>query len=192
MERHLESGRHKTAGGAVRPRIPAWVRAVRWCCSALAVLGSLVSVGIMLGMVADVTWRKTTGGSIPGMLELIETFMVVVVFLGLAYAETSGAHVRMNLVTRVLPFKVRCVVKAAGMGICAVVSGWMAWASIYRAVEATASGEVRPGLLYFPVWPSRIVIAVGFTLMMLEYVARVREDWLAQPTSAGATAEARR
>jgi TRAP-type C4-dicarboxylate transport system permease small subunit len=155
----------------------------------LAVLGSLVSVGIMLGMVADVGWRRATGGSIPGMIELIETFMVVVVFLGLAYAETSGAHVRMNLVTRVLPFPVRRVVKAAGMGVCAAVSGWMAWASTHRAILATAAGEVRPGLLYFPVWPSRILIAVGFALMMLEYVARMREDWLAQPASGEATAD---
>jgi TRAP-type C4-dicarboxylate transport system permease small subunit len=152
------------------------------------VLGSLVSVGIMLGMVADVGWRKVTGGSIPGMIELIETFMVVVVFLGLAYAETSGAHVRMNLVTRVLPFTVRRVVKAAGMGVCAALSGWMAWASAHRAILATASGEVRPGLLYFPVWPSRIMIAVGFALMMLEYVARMREDWLAEPPGAEAAA----
>jgi hypothetical protein len=65
----------------------------------------------------------------------------------------------------------------------------MAWASTHRAILATASGEVRPGLLYFPVWPSRIMIAVGFGLMMLEYVVRMREDWLAQPTSVGATAE---
>jgi TRAP-type C4-dicarboxylate transport system permease small subunit len=123
------------------------------------------------------------------MIELIETFMVVVVFLGLAFAETSGAHVRMNLVTRVLPFAVRRVLKVAGLGICAALSGWMAWASTHRAVLATASGEVRPGLLYFPVWPSRIMIAMGFALMMLEYVVRMREDWLAQPISVGATVE---
>jgi TRAP-type transport system small permease protein len=184
----MESGGHE-ARGAARPSTPGWVRGVRWCGGMLAVLGSLVSAGIMLGMVADVGWRTASGGSIPGMIELIETFMVVVVFLGLAYAETSGAHVRMNLVTRLLPFKVRRVVKAAGMGICAAVSGWMAWASTHRAVLATVSGEVRPGLLYFPVWPSRILIAVGFALMMLEYVVRMREDWLAQPTSVGATAE---
>lgn len=160
--------------------LPKWMRMVRKCGAAFAVVGSLVSAAIMFGMVLDVTWRGITGGSIPGMIELVETFMVVVVFLGLAHAEATGAHVRMNLVTNVLPLKARCVVKATGMAICSIVSVWMAYSSSVRAVMSTALREVRPGLLQFPVWPARILIAVGFILLALEYVIRVREEWLAQ------------
>lgn len=140
-------------------------------------LGSVVSGTIMLGIVIDVTRRQVTGRSVPGMIELIETFLVVVVFLGLAHAEAVGVHVRMSLVTNILPAAARRVVKTAGMAACMVGSAWFCWSSIGRAISSTSAGEVRPGLLRFPVWPARIVIAVGFAVLVLEYAARIWEEW---------------
>lgn len=170
-------------------RTPAWARVIRRCGNILAVVGSIVSMAIMLGMVADVISRSASLGSIPGMIEIIQTFLVVVVFLGLAQAEATGAHVRMNLVTRALPFNVRRVVKAIGMAICAVVSAWMAWASTSRAIHSTISDEVEQGLLSFPVWPARIVMAAGFILLVFEYMVRVREEWLGHTQEVTSTDE---
>jgi TRAP-type C4-dicarboxylate transport system permease small subunit len=45
----------------------------------------------MMGIVVDVIRRLVTGRSIPGMIELIETFMVIVVFLGQAHARGNGS-----------------------------------------------------------------------------------------------------
>lgn len=156
---------------------PAWIRAIRTVGSVTAVLGTIVSAGLMFGIASDVVRREFTGRSIPGMIELIETFMVIVVFLGLAHAEATGTHVRMSLVTNVLPHRVRRIVKSLGMLACAVGATWFSWASTFRALESFESGEVRPGLLRFPVWPARIVIAVGFTILIFEYIARVWEEW---------------
>lgn len=161
---------------------PLWVRVVRKVGRAMAVMGSIVSAGIMLGIVADVVRRQVTGRSIPGMIELIETFMVVVVFLGLAHAEEAKVHVRMSLVTGVLPFVIRRVVKVFGMFACMLGSAWFAWATWERALLSVTTGEVKPGLLRFPVWPARLVIAVGFAVLAVEYVARIWEEWHAKPT----------
>ena len=49
------------------------------------------------------------------------------------------------------------------------------------AIEATTVGEVKPGLLRFPVWPARWAIAFGFAVLIVEYVARVWEEWHAKP-----------
>ncbi len=176
---------------------PAWVRSVRSLGRVMAVIGALISAVIMLGISADVVWRQVTGRSIPGMLELVETFMVMVVFLGLAHAEAAGVHVRMTLVTRVLPDLAQRLARTLAMVLCLLGSLWFAWTTGNRAVDSFLSGEIRMGLLRFPVWPARIVIAVGFTVFALEYVVRIWEEWrgrraVSDPTPAGEAGSVRR
>jgi TRAP-type C4-dicarboxylate transport system permease small subunit len=164
---------------------PGWVAAIRGLGRQTALLRSVVTGLIMMGIVADVVRRSVTGRSIPGMIEMVETFMAIEVFLGLAHAEATGVHVRMSLATNVMPFPVRRAVKSFGMFVCMVGSVWFAWASTLRALEATAVGEVKPGLLRFPVWPARWAIAIGFAVLAFEYLARTWEEWNARPTGAG-------
>ena len=155
---------------------PGVVRVIRRAGDVTAVLAAVVSAGIMLGIVVDVVNREITGRSVPGMLELVETFMVVVVFLGLAHAEATGTHVRMGLVTRVLPHLWRRMARAFAMVVCMLGSAWFCYVTALRALDATTAREVRPGLLRFPVWPARIIVAVGFGLLVLEYGVRVWEE----------------
>lgn len=161
---------------------PGWVTSIRTVGRQTALLRSVVTGLIMLGIVADVVRRTVTGRSIPGMIELVETFMAIEVFLGLAHAEATGVHVRMSLATNLMPFRVRRAVKSMGMFVCMAGSVWFAWASTLRAIEATAVGEVKPGLLRFPVWPARWAIAVGFAVLAFEYLARTWEEWHAEPS----------
>lgn len=164
---------------------PGWINAIRTVGRRTALTRSVVTGLIMLGIVADVVRRTITGRSIPGMIELVETFMAIEVFLGLAHAEATGVHVRMSLGTNAMPFPVRRVVKTFGMFVCVLGSVWFAWASTLRALEATAVAEVKPGLLRFPVWPARWAIAIGFAVLAFEYMARTWEEWNAKPTEAG-------
>ena len=160
---------------------PGWISGIRTVGRRTALLRSVVTGLIMMGIVADVVRRSVTGRSIPGMIELVETFMAIEVFLGLAHAEATGVHVRMSLATNVMPAPVRRVVKSLGMVVCMLASVWFAWASTLRAIEATSVGEVKPGLLRFPVWPARWAIAIGFAVLAFEYLARAWEEWHARP-----------
>jgi TRAP-type C4-dicarboxylate transport system permease small subunit len=164
---------------------PGWITSIRTLGRQTALFRSVVTGLIMMGIVADVARRAVTGRSIPGMIELVETFMAIEVFLGLAHAEATAVHVRMSLATNVMPFPVRRVVKSLGMFVCMVGSVWFAWASTFRAIEATAVGEVKPGLLRFPVWPARWAIAIGFAVLAFEYLARTWEEWHAVPSDTG-------
>jgi len=160
---------------------PAWIHAIRTLGRRTALLRSFVTGLIMLGIVTDVARRTVTGRSIPGMVEMVETFMALEVFLGLAHAEAEGVHVRMSLITNLMNFRIRRLVKTFGMAVCILGSVWFAWGSTLRAIEATSVGEVKPGLLRFPVWPARWAIAFGFAVLIVEYVARVWEEWHATP-----------
>ena len=160
---------------------PGWIRAVRTMGRRTALVRSFATGLIMLGIVTDVVRRILTGRSIPGMVELVETFMALEVFLGLAHAEAEGVHVRMSLVTNLMTFRIRRLLKSFGMAVCVLGSAWFVWGSALRAIDSTAVREVKPGLLRFPVWPARWAIAFGFAVLVVEYVARVWEEWHATP-----------
>lgn len=140
------------------------------------VLGVTSAVGVVLIMTAitaTVVARATTGRSIQGSYELVETVMVVVAFLGLAYAERDNSHVRVTLVTNRVSPLIRRVMMTMGNLACLVVVIVMARASWGEAFSSWNRGEVRQGLADFPLWPARFALALGLTALALELAVTV-------------------
>lgn len=141
----------------------------------LAGVAMLVIVYMMVAIVADVIRRQTTGRAIPGVVEMGEVLMVASVFLGLAYAETRGAHVNMSLVVRRLPERAAAVITAIGVLVVIVVIGWMALATGERAWTSFLSQEYRFGLVQIPVWPARVVLVIGLVAYLFTLFPRFFE-----------------
>lgn len=143
---------------------------------ALAFLAVFCIVAMLIAIVADVTRRTLAGESVPGVVELGEVAMVVIVFLGLGFAERRGAHVAMTLVVRKLAPRTAAIVNGLGLLLVVAVVGWMVWVTADRALESFAVQEYRFGLVRVPVWPARIAIAVGLAVYFLELVFRLIDD----------------
>ena len=47
----------------------------------------------------------------------------------------------------------------------------IAWFSWSKAIDSTKAGEESYGTISFPVWPSRLLIAFGLTMLALQLVA---------------------
>lgn len=139
----------------------------------LGILASASTIILMIGISADVVYRNVWGRSIPGVLELSESALVATVFFGLAYAGTSGSHVAVDLLVTRLPRRV-----ALWTTLCAWVLGagilvWLTYASFLRAVGSLERGEVRMGLVSWPLWPARWFIVIGFAAFLLVAVVNI-------------------
>jgi TRAP-type C4-dicarboxylate transport system permease small subunit len=141
--------------------------------AALGVIAAGALVVLMLATVIDVVVRWIARASVPGMLEVAESALVVSVFLGLAWTSMQGGHVAVSIVTdRLRPRAaqaVSIVVWVLNTGLLA----WMTYASVARALQATALHETRFGIVQWPVWPLRWVIAVGLGLWLIVAAANV-------------------
>ncbi|GAA2181300.1 hypothetical protein GCM10009847_22580 [Leucobacter tardus] len=139
-------------------------RVLQKCSAALGVIAAGSLVVLMLATVADVLVRWITRSSLPGMIEIAETALVTSVFLGLAWTSIQGGHVAVSIVTdRLSPRSARAVstlVWALSAGILA----WMSVALFVRAAQSTSASETRFGLVQWPIWPMRWIIAVGVVL----------------------------
>lgn len=151
-------------------------RVVHATTQVLAFIAVFCIVFMLLAIVADVSRRQLAGQSVAGVVELGEVMMVAIVFLGLGFAETRGAHVSMTLLVRKLPPRAAAIVNGLGLLVVVVVVGWMVWVTADRALASFEVKEFRFGLVRVPVWPARITIAVGLAAYFIELVFRLLDD----------------
>lgn len=166
MTSHAPKTRSGTTGWrAVFERVDGYV----------GTLGRVMSVGgaasaclIMVVMTVDVAYRNMFNQSIPGTFEVVEVALVLAVFLGMATAERTGNAVRVTLFTRMLSNRVAAYVRIFGLLVSLGIVAWFAYASIDKAMGSFAVGEYKRGIISFPLWPGRAVIALGFSLLAIE------------------------
>lgn len=148
-------------------------RAVHAVVRTLAVLAALAIVVLMLAICADVLVRTISGASLPGMVEVAESSLVLAVYLSLAWGLVRGEHVAVTLLTDRLGLRARRVLAIVAGAIVVVVLAWAVLATGERAIDATAAGEERFGIVRFPVWPLRWAIVVGLAATLVVAVLQL-------------------
>ena len=155
------------SAGAERPvTLPR--RVVGTISRVLAVISAGLIMVIMVIMVADVARRYFTGSSIPGVIEYSEVLMVAVIYLGLAFAQRKGDHIGVDIFINRMPKRTAQLVEATGLVVVSLALLWMAWETLQVAQQSVATGEYRFGLARVPIWPARIVIPLGISVLLLE------------------------
>lgn len=108
------------------------------------------------------------GRPVVGSYELIETFMVIAIFMSVAAAQQQGAHINVELVKQLLGVRAQAILVLFGLvcsGTLFLLLAYYGWSATSRSF---ASGEIRQGQLGFPVWPARLALALGSSLMVLQ------------------------
>lgn len=139
-------------------------------------LAALIIVAIMFSTAADVTSRQLTGSSIAGVVEYSEVLMVSLIFLGLAYAQRTGAHIGVDIFLERMPARAAHVVRAVGLLIAFLVVAIMAYETLQVALRSFESREFRFGLVPVPIWPARLLIPLGLAALLLELSVSVYDE----------------
>lgn len=148
-------------------------RAINSVSLLLAILGALATCTLMFAICGDVAVRLLTGGSMPGLVELSQTALVVMVFFGLAYAEAQSAHISTSILNDRVPLKVATINRIVVYLISTVFIAWMAYATLLRSVDSYSNGEYQMGLTNWPLWPSRFAISLGLVLLTIRVFLRL-------------------
>lgn len=131
----------------------------------LAGLGVLL---MMLLIVVDVLAKYLLNSPIPGVLELVAFyFMIMVVFLPLAYAQQSRQHLFIDLFTRSLAPRTTASLDAVAGIISLVYLGLFAGATFRQALYMTAINHSAEILTFdLILWPTLWVLPASILLMM--------------------------
>ena len=146
----------------------------------MGTLAALAIVVLMVAIVIDVVVRYTTGSSVPAMVELAESSLIMAVFFGLAWGGVTGGHVAVTIVADRFSRTVSRMLAILVWGGSSAFLGWFTYATTLRAISATQRKEIRMGLVQWPMWPMRWVIVLGLAMLCLVCVANTVRSLRAQ------------
>ena len=131
-------------------------------------IGLMMLVGAIDIVLGNIDLIGLRSRPVPGASEFISTMMVVAVFLGVPLAQQRRGHIQVELVTQRLPAGLRraCAVLQFTLSI-AVFAGiaWFGWVTTAHALRV---GEFAAGSFDLPLWPARLALALGSTVMVLQ------------------------
>ncbi len=138
----------------------------------LNMLGAIIAGAGLAAMMfigaADVVGTSLLGMPVPGAYELTETIMVGSVFLALALAQAQSTHIRVDTIVKTMPAMPRHICETLAhicsflfyLGICL-----FGWDGFLQSVE---EGGVYQGLIGLPVWPGRLALALGASMITIQ------------------------
>ncbi|MEQ8584927.1 MAG: TRAP transporter small permease [Thalassobaculaceae bacterium] len=139
-------------------------------------IGGIGTMAAMLLGTIEVVGTQMLHTPVPGALELTESTMVLIVFGALAYAQIRRSHIRVELIYTNMGPRVRAAMDVFA-DICALVFfSLLLWQAYHEAVYSLQIGEATVGLIRFPLFPARIILAVGTGLLILQLVLDLITD----------------
>lgn len=129
----------------------------------------------MLGVSVDAILRYVIGRPIAGMLEGVELLLVFAVFANLAQTQAEGGNITIGVLTERLSGRSLALVQFVMSLLALGLFGTMTWATGQMAWRSWTMGEYSAGLIAFPIYPSRFIVAFGcffLCLQLLQALAR--------------------
>lgn len=124
----------------------------------------LIAMMLLTGL--DVALRYFLNKPIPGSFELIQYMMPMVVTFGMAQCTLNKKHVRIDLVTSLLPNRIQQFLKSVSYLVMFVVFVMLSWQSFVRANGMLASGQYTE-VLYMPIYPFVYTVSLGCAALSL-------------------------
>lgn len=127
-------------------------------------------MGMLMSMflgVADVIGTQVLKVPVPGPRELTESTMVLIVFGALAYAQIRRAHIRVELLYLRMGPRTQAVMDVITDLAALLFFSLLLWQAVNEAQYSIQIGEATVGLIRFPLYPARIILAVGTGLVIL-------------------------
>lgn len=133
---------------------------------------------MMLHVTADVAGRTIFNHPIEGTTEIVSGwYMVAVAYMAWAWIARNDSHIHVDMFTIKMPPRAKFWLEIAVKIVTLLYVTLFVWRTLLRAVEQTRAGEVwLAGTKYLPIWPSRWVLPIAGSLMVLYLVVRVFVD----------------
>jgi len=147
------------------------MRPLRWLRNALdalylgtAVLGAacLACIGVLI--LAQIVGRWF-GVIVPAAEEFGGFLMAAATFLALAWTLRSGGHIRVNLLIRNFPPRLRKMQEVLVLLAATALLARIAWAAIALVIESREFEDVSAGYIAVPLWIPQLPMAAGLVIL---------------------------
>ena len=161
-------------------RLLKWLE---WPIQLLLWIALIAGFLMMLHVSADVTGRYFFGKPIEGTTEFVSAYyMVIVAYLPWAYLARNDTHIRVDIITRLMPTAFAYWLDVAVKVVVVLYLTIFIYQTGSQAMNQTRIHEVwQAGTTFIPVWPSRWLPPVAASLMAIYLVVKTIDDIIKGP-----------
>jgi TRAP-type C4-dicarboxylate transport system permease small subunit len=163
------------ASSATAPPPVALSRLHRWMAGvedALNVTAALAIFFLMFVGVLQIVGRSVFDVAIYGYIDYIEQSSAIFAFLGIAYCQRMGAHIRMDLVMRGVPKRVLWIMEGFAVVVAFVIVSLLIESTFQNFLRAWRLGDSTMDIK-LPVWPSKLMVPFALSLLWLRIVLQI-------------------
>jgi len=161
-----------------------FIEATEWLLLRLGIASGSATLLITLVITIDVGGRSLFSAPLHSSTEVSELLLVALVFFGLAAAQQNRQNYAIDILSRHLPMATQRVLESVGYLFSMGVIGLLAWLSTRQAISAYDRGEAGFGIISFPIWPGRFVLAFGLWMLVLQFIFDFIRQITGQPRAA--------
>jgi TRAP-type C4-dicarboxylate transport system permease small subunit len=155
-----------TGAAADAPLLSAFDRRLGYVETGFNLFAAFSIFALMLLGVWQVLGRSLFNAPVRGYIDFVELAMASFAFLGIAYCQRLGGHVRMEMILKPMRGRLLWGTEIFGTLVALAVIAvliWYGWGHFLRAYQLGDS-TIDTQL---PVWPSKLAVPVAFTLLWL-------------------------
>ncbi len=140
--------------------------------STLNLMSGLVVFTLMLLAVAQILGRKIFNLPIPGFIDWVEQFMVVFAFLGVAYCQRLGGHIRMDILIGRIRGRPLWLAEIVSVLLMMFVVGALVYGSYLHFERALNIGDSTIDIA-LPTWPAKLLVPISLGLLWLRLLVQL-------------------
>lgn len=112
---------------------------------------------------------------IPGAFEFTEALMIGAIFMAIALTQSNKMHIAVDLLTSRLAEPLRIKFDLASYVLSLIFFFIIAWQGWVYGLHSLKVGEYESGLIQFPVYPAKLTLALGASIMVLQCLKDILE-----------------
>jgi len=144
----------------------------------LALISGLAVFSLMLMAVVSVGGRNLFNAPLPGYVDWIEQAMPLLAFMGIAYVQRDGGHIRMDIVIGRLHGRALWLAELVSVVLVLVLMialVWGSWSHFGRSFDFAAPLWSRDSSIDIgiPIWPAKLLVPVAFSVLILRLILQI-------------------
>ncbi len=140
--------------------------------SLLTLAGGITIFALVCLAVVHVLSRKFLNAPVPGFVDWTEQFMAIFAFLGLAYTQREGGHIRMDIVVSFLRGRWLWLAEFLSVAFMLIITTALiygTWYHFLRSFDPGAPLFSRDSSIdiALPLWPAKFLVTFSMALLWL-------------------------
>ncbi|MFV0473794.1 MAG: TRAP transporter small permease subunit [Pikeienuella sp.] len=146
--------------------------------SAFTLAGGVVIMSLMLLAVAQIFGRKLFNMPVPGFIDWVEQAMAVFAFLGVAYCQRLGGHIRMDILIGRLRGRALWTAEMIStlvmlsLVLALIVGSWRHFARSFDFASPWFSRDSSIDIA-LPLWPAKLLVPLALSLLALRFALQL-------------------